>query len=299
MAGHVRRVAVLGTGTMGAPMARNLLHAGFGVRVWNRTLAKAPALAVDGARPASDPAEAATGADVLITMLSDGATVEDVMTGPDGALSMLHSGAIWIQMRTVGVEWTDRLADLADLHGVAFVDAPVSGSSKPADRGELEILAAGALEVRPRVQPIFDVLGRRTVWLDRVGDGSRLKLALNNWLVVLVEAMSETLTFSEALCPEPRVFLETIAGGPLASAYAMTKGTAMLDEDFVPGFPLRHAVKDAELAMSAAYRHGAELTLTEALLPRWREAVVEGHGDEDVAAAVTQSAAATRRAVRA
>jgi hypothetical protein len=111
----------------------------------------------------------------------------------------------------------------------------------------LEILAAGALEVRPRVQPIFDVLGRRTVWLDRVGEGSRLKLALNNWLVVLVEAMCETLTFSEALGLEPHVFLEAIAGGPLASAYAMAKGTAMLDEDFVPGFPLRHAVKTPSL----------------------------------------------------
>jgi 3-hydroxyisobutyrate dehydrogenase len=273
-------------------MARNLLHAGFGVRVWNRTMAKAAALAADGAHPASDPAEAATGADVLITMLTDGATVEGVMTGPDGALSMLRSNAMWIQMSTVGVEWTDQFADLADRHGVAFVDAPVSGSSEPAGRGELEILAAGALEVRPRVQPIFDVLGRRTVWLDHVGDGSRLKLALNNWLVVLVEAMSETLTFSQALGLEPHLFLETIAGGPLASAYAMTKGTAMLDEDFVPGFPLRHAVKDAELATSAARRHGAELALTDALLPRWREAVVEGHGDEDVAAAVTQSAAA-------
>jgi 3-hydroxyisobutyrate dehydrogenase len=280
-------------------MARNLLHAGFGVRVWNRTMAKAAALAADGAHPASDPAEAATGADVLITMLTDGATVEGVMTGPDGALSMLRSNAMWIQMSTVGVEWTDQFADLADRHGVAFVDAPVSGSSEPAGRGELEILAAGALEVRPRVQPIFDVLGRRTVWLDHVGDGSRLKLALNNWLVVLVEAMSETLTFSQALGLEPHLFLETIAGGPLASAYAMTKGTAMLDEDFVPGFPLRHAVKDAELATSAARRHGAELALTDALLPRWREAVVEGHGDEDVAAAVTQSAAALRRAVRA
>jgi 3-hydroxyisobutyrate dehydrogenase len=299
MADDVRHVAVLGTGTMGAPMARNLLHAGFAVRVWNRTTAKTAALAADGARPASYPAEAATGADVLITMLTDGATVEDVMTGPEGALSMLGSDAIWIQMSTVGVEWTDRLADLADLHGVAFVDAPVSGSSEPADRGELEILAAGALEVRPRVQPIFDVLGRRTVWLDRVGDGSRLKLALNNWLVVLVEAMSETLAFSAALGLDPHVFLQTIAGGPLASAYAITKGTAMLDEDFVPGFPLRHAVKDAELAISAADRHGVDLTLTDALLPRWREAVVEGYGNEDVAAAVTQSAAAPRRAVRA
>ena len=299
MADHVRCVAVVGTGTMGAPMARNLLHAGFGVRVWNRTKARAEALAADGACPTSDPAEAATGVDVLITMLTDGATVEDVMTGPEGALSELRSNAIWIQMSTVGVEWTDRLADLADRHGVAFVDAPVSGTSEPADRGELEILAAGALDVRPRVQPIFDVLGRRTVWLDCIGDGSRLKLALNNWLVVLVEAMSETLTFSEALGLEPHVFLETIAGGPLASAYAMTKGTAMLDEDFVPGFPLRHAVKDAELATSAARRYGAELALTDALLPRWREAVVDGHGDEDVAAAVTQSAAALRRAVRA
>ena len=293
MTDHVRRVAVLGTGTMGAPMARTLLRAGFGVRVWNRTTAKAEALAADGARPASDPADAATDADVLITMLTDGAAVEDVMTGPEGALSMLRSGAIWIQMSTVGVEWTDRLADFADLHGVTFVDAPVSGSSEPAERGELEILAGGAGQARPRVEPIFDVLGRRTVWLDRVGDGSRLKLALNNWLVVLVEAMSETLTFSEALGLEPPVFLETIAAGPLASAYAMTKGNAMLDEDFVPGFPLRHAVKDAELATSAAHRHGAELMLTDALLPRWREAIVEGHGDEDVAAAVTQSATAS------
>jgi len=299
MADPVRRVAVLGTGTMGAPMARNLRHAGFGVRVWNRTMAKAAALAADGARPASDPAAAARGAEVLITMLADGATVEDAMTGPEGALLKLRSNAIWIQMSTVGVEWTDRLADLAEGHGVAFLDAPVSGSSAPAERGELEILAAGALEVRPRVQPIFDVLGRRTVWLDRVGDGSRLKLALNNWLAVLVEAMSEALTFSQALGLDPRVFLETIAGGPLASAYAMAKGIAMLDENFVPGFPLRHAVKDAELATSAARRHGAELALTDALLPRWREAVVEGHGDEDVAAVVTQSAAALRRATRA
>src|ERR1700722_14912342 len=145
MADHVPRVAVLGTGTMGAPMVRNLLHAGFGVRVWNRTTAKAVALAADGARPASDPAEAATSADVLITMLADGAAVEDAMTGPEGALSMLRSDAIWIQMSTVGVEWTDRLAALADRHGVMFVDAPVSGSSEPADRGELLILAAGTL----------------------------------------------------------------------------------------------------------------------------------------------------------
>jgi 3-hydroxyisobutyrate dehydrogenase len=287
-----KTVAVLGIGTMGTPIARNLLRAGFGVRVWNRTPDKAAELVDDGARLGSDPAEAATRADVLITMLSDGATVERVMTGPEGALSALRPGSIWIQMSTVGVEWTDRLAALADLHGVAFVDAPVSGSSAPAERGELEILAGGAGQERPRVKPIFDVLGSRTVWLDRVGDGSRLKLAFNNWLVVLVEAMSETLLFSGAMGLEPHQFLDAIAGGPLAPPYAMNKGAAMLDSDFVPGFPLRHAVKDAELAMSAANRHGAELALTGALLPRWRDAVDEGHGDDDVAAVVTQAVVA-------
>jgi len=282
-------VAVLGIGTMGTPIARNLLRAGFGVTVWNRTSDKAAELVDDGARLGSDPAEAASGADVLITMLSDGATVERVMTGPEGALSTLRPDSIWLQMSTVGVDWTDRLAELADMQGITFVDAPVSGSSEPAGRGELEILAGGAGHVRSRVKPIFDVLGRRTVWLARAGDGSRLKLALNNWLVVLVEAMSETLAFSDALGLEPHQFLEAIAGGPLASTYAMTKGTAMLDEDFFPGFPLQHAVKDAELAMSAANRHGLELALTAALLPRWRDAVHEGHGNDDVAAAITQS----------
>jgi 3-hydroxyisobutyrate dehydrogenase len=285
-------VAVLGIGTMGAPIARNLIRAGFDVRVWNRTPDRAAELVDDGARLASHPAEAASGADVVITMLTDGAAVEDVMTGPDGALSMLCSRSTWIQMSTVGVEWTDRLADLADLHGIAFVDAPVSGSSEPASRGELEILAGGAGNARPRVEPIFDAVGRRTVWLDRVGDGSRLKLALNNWLVLLVEAMSETLTFSEALGLDPHQFLGSVAAGPLAAPYATTKGSAMLDEGFVPGFPLRHAVKDAELAMSAAHQQGVELILTGALLPRWREAVVEGYGDDDVAAVVTQAAVA-------
>jgi 3-hydroxyisobutyrate dehydrogenase len=291
MTGSGLTVAVLGTGTMGAPMARNLLHAGFEVRVWDRTRAKAARVGV-GARRASTPAQAAEGADVLITMLTDGGAVAEVMTGRDGALSMLASGAVWIQMGTIGVEWSDRLADMAAVHQVAFVDAPVSGSSTPAEEGQLEILASGAQPVRARVQPIFDVLGRRTVWLDRVGDGSRLKLALNFWLAVLVEGMVETLTLSEALDLDPRLFLAAIADGPLASEYAMAKGAAMLDAQFTPGFPLRHATKDVELALSAAHRHGVELPLTDALLPRWHQAIAADHGDDDVAAAVTAAATA-------
>ena len=169
-------VAVLGTGTMGAPIARNLLNAGFNVRVWNRTGAKAAVVGVD-ARRNSTPAEAAAGADVLITMLADGTAVEQVMTGPRRCAVEAPPGAIWIQMSTIGAEWTDRLASLAAGHDVQFVDAPVSGSSAAAEAGELVILASGATSVRPHVEPIFDVLGHQTLWLPGIGDGSRLKLA--------------------------------------------------------------------------------------------------------------------------
>jgi 3-hydroxyisobutyrate dehydrogenase len=272
-------------------MARDLLRAGFELRVWDRTPAKAARVGV-GARPASTPAQAADGADVLITMLTDGGAVADVMAGPNGALSTLAAGAVWIQMSTVGVDWSDRLAGMAAVHELAFVDAPVSGSSKPAEQGELEILASGAPAVRPRVQPIFDVLGRRTVWLDRVGDGSRLKLTLNYWLAVLVEGMVETITLAGALGLDPRLFLEAIAGGSLASDYAMAKGAAMLDAEFNPGFPLRHATKDVELALSAAHRNGVELPLAGALLPRWHQAIAADHGEDDVAVAITAAATA-------
>lgn len=281
---------MLGAGTMGAPIARNLARAGFDVRVWNRSPAKAEAVAADGATHAPTPAAAVTDADVVITMLADGPAVESVLTGADGALGALPPDAVWVQMSTVGAAWTDRLSGLADQHGVAFVDAPVSGSSVPAQRGELLILAAGAGSVRPRLEPIFDVLGRQTLWLDRVGDGSRLKLALNNWLAVLVEGMAETIALSQAIGLDPHLFVDTIADLPLGSAFAVMKANAMLDADFAPGFPLRLGAKDAALAAEAARDNGVQLPLTDALLRRWQQAIDLGHGEDDVAAAVTTSA---------
>lgn len=280
-------VAVLGTGTMGAPIARNLLRAGFAVRVWNRTPDKAEPLVADGAFLASGAAEAVTGADVVITMLTDGAAVDAVMAGPAGALRAFGRQTIWVQMSTVGLEWVTHLAELADWHGVTFVDAPVSGSSQPAAEGQLLILAAGAVPVCKRLEPIFGAIGQRTVWLDRVADGSRLKLAINNWMCVLVEGMAETLTLTATLGLDPELLLQTISGGPLAPIYAMAKGRTMIGGDFVPGFPLQHAVKDAGLASAAAQQHGLQLPLTNALLPRWREAIARGHGAEDVASVVT------------
>jgi 3-hydroxyisobutyrate dehydrogenase len=285
-------VAVLGTGSMGAPIARNLLAAGFPVSVWNRTAAKAAPLADDGARLAPSPADAAKNADVVLTMLADGAAVEETMSGPAGALEAMRPGSAWIQMATVGVDWIGRLIDLAEEHGVELVDAPVSGSDGPAREAKLIVLASGPDEARPRVQAIFDAIGRETLWLGPTGQGTRMKLVLNNWLVAQVEAVAETVALTEALGLDPHLFPEAIDGAPLGSPYAVAKARLMISGDFSPGFALRLAFKDAGLALDAAQEVGLSLPLTTALEPRWRQAIADGHADDDVSSVFVESAPA-------
>jgi 3-hydroxyisobutyrate dehydrogenase len=282
-------VAVLGTGMMGAPIARNLLAAGFPVTIWNRTASRAMPLVEAGAAFASSPLAAASGAGVVLTMLADGAATAETFDGGDGAAGSLGSDSIWIQMGTVGVAWTERLAEQAAGHEVAFIDAPVSGSTGPARQGELVILASGPENARPRVQPIFDAIGRDTFWLGRAGNGSRMKVALNNWLATSTEALAETLALSDALGLDPDDFVEVFGDIPLASPYAVAKAKAMVAGDFAPGFPLRHAFKDTALALDAARELGVELPLTEALEGRWRGAISRGHGDEDLSTIITEA----------
>jgi 3-hydroxyisobutyrate dehydrogenase len=282
-------IAVLGTGRMGAPIVHNLLAAGFPVTVWNRTEARAAALVEDGAILASSPLVAASDAAVVLTMLADGDATAQTIDGDDGVASGLAPGSIWIQMGTVGATWTDRLAERAADHSIAFVDAPVSGSTGPAQAGELVILASGPENTRSRVQPIFDVIGRHTFWLGRAGNGSRMKVVLNNWLAASTEALAETLSLSDALGLDPDEFVDVFADNPLASPYAVAKGRAMIAGDFAPGFPLRHAAKDTALALGAARELGLELPLTEALESRWRGAIARGHGEEDLAAIITEA----------
>jgi 3-hydroxyisobutyrate dehydrogenase len=266
---------------MGAPIARNLLRARFEVSVWNRTPQRAQELVEAGARLAPSPADAAGSAEVVLTMLADGDAVTQAMTGPTGALSTLRPGSVWIQMATVGVEWTDRLASRAREHGVEFVDAPVSGSDGPARDAQLMVLASGSDAARERVQPIFDAIGRHTLWLGQAGSGSRLKLVLNNWLASITEATAETLALAGALGLEPRTFLEAIADGPLEAPYAATKGRAMLAGEFTPGFALHLALKDVELALAAGRDRGLELPVTDALARRW-ELAMPAHADDDL-----------------
>lgn len=253
---------------------------------WNRTPSHAADLAADGVTVAGSPAEAVQGADIAVTMLADGPATQQAACGPDGFLAT-GPGVIWVQMATVGAEWTARLAGAAAAHEMAFVDAPVSGSEGPARAAQLTILASGPDEVRDVLGPVFGALGRAAIWLGPAGHGTRAKLVLSNWLADLTETTAETLTLADRLGLDPAVIVDLLESTPLGSPYAVQKARSMLAGDFTPAFALKHAIKDAELAQHAAEASGVKLTLTSALLPRWRRAAASGHADEDVAAIFT------------
>jgi 3-hydroxyisobutyrate dehydrogenase len=274
----------LGTGIMGAPMARNVAQAGQAVRAWNRTRERAEPLREHGVEVVDDPAEALPGAGVVVTMLADGPAVLDAA---EDLLPRFEPDTIWLQMSTVGVAWTERFAALAAEHGVPFVDAPVLGTRQPAEAGQLTVLAAGSPELRDRVQPILDAVGARTMPFDEIGDATRLKLVANSWVVALTAAAGETLAFARALGVPGERFLELIAGGPLDSAYAQTKGKAMLAGDFATSFSLKLARKDAGLVIEAAEQVGIDAPVARGVAKAFDRAIEAGHGDEDMAATYT------------
>ena len=276
------KVALFGTGIMGAAMARNLLKAGLEVRAWNRSTEKAKPLADDGATVFEDPAEAARGADFLLTMLPDADVIEDVVGS--GVLLELAEDAVWLQMSTVGEEGNERLARLADEGGVAYVDAPVLGTKAPAEQGQLIVLASGPEEARDGCEPVFGAVGSKTVWLGEAGEGSRLKLVINNWIVGLLGVLAETVSFARATGVDPQKFLETIEGGPLGLPYAQMKGAMMIDEAFPTSFSAKLARKDAGLVLDAAEEKGLDMVVARAVAARFDEAIEAGHGEEDMAA---------------
>lgn len=278
-------VAVLGAGgIMGFAMARNLARDGYPIRAWNRSRDKAEPLAEEGAEIVDTPAQAAEGAAVIITMVADADTVIATMAGDGGALSASTIGdAVWLQMSTIGIEGTERCAALAGERGIAFLDAPVLGTKGPAEQGKLVVLASGPADLRERVQPIFDVVGARTMWIGEAGAASRLKLAVNAWILTVLEGTAETLAFAEGLGLDPQLVLDAVKDGPLDLGYLQMKGKTMMAREFEPSFRLRLAAKDAGLVEDAVDRHGLDLPMVSAIRRRLDEGVPE-HGEKDMSA---------------
>ncbi|MBY6301322.1 NAD(P)-dependent oxidoreductase [Streptomyces clavuligerus] len=279
-------VSVLGTGIMGAAMARSLARSGHTVRVWNRTRAKAEPLAADGVHIADGPADAAEGSDAVLTMLHDGPAVLGVMRE---AAPALRPGTPWVQSTTVGIDAIGELGALARAHELVFFDAPVLGTRQPAEAGRLKVLAAGPTGSRAAVAPVLDAVGALTVWTGEdgsEGSATRLKLVVNSWILTATNAAGEVLALSQALGVDPDTFFDVIAGGHLDLGYLRLKAELVRDGRLSPAsFAVATAAKDARLIAEAARRYGVRLDLVDADAARLERAAAQGHGDEDMAAA--------------
>jgi 3-hydroxyisobutyrate dehydrogenase len=279
-------VSVLGTGIMGAAMARNLARAGHTVRAWNRTRDKAEPLAADGIEITDTPARAVQGAEVVLTMLYDGPAALGVMRE---AAPALRSGAAWVQSTTAGIEAIGELAGFAREHGLVFFDAPVLGTRQPAEAGQLLVLAAGPSEHRGAVAPVLDAVGARTVWTGEdgaAGSATRLKLVANSWVIATTNAVGEVLALAKALEVDPQSFFDAIAGGPLDMGYLRAKAGLVLNDQLSPAqFGVATAAKDARLIVEAGERYGIRLDVAAASAARLERAAAQGHGEEDMAAA--------------
>src|ERR1700704_4280109 len=216
-------IAALGTGVMGAPMARNLARAGHQVRAWNRSPDKAAALRDDGVDVRDDPAAAAAGADVVLTMLADAPAVLDV-----ARQAGLAEGQIWWQASTIGIEGTEQCAALGEGAGAILVDAPVLGTRLPAEEGKLVVLASGPDSALDALAPLFDAVGQRTMRLGPAGTATRLKPAVNSWVLAVTQATAETIALAQALGLDPTWVLDAVEGGGLDLPYFRMKSKLML-----------------------------------------------------------------------
>ncbi|GGK21484.1 dehydrogenase [Streptomyces camponoticapitis] len=272
-------VAVLGAGALGSAMAARLSETGHEVRLWNRTEARARAAAegapgVTAVRAAGD---AVSGASVVLTVLRDGDAVSAVMSD---AITRLDDGAVWVQASTVGPRSAGALAAMAREHGADYLDAPVSGSTAPARQGRLVWLVAGGRDALARARPVLDGLGSSVLHVGTGTEGSAVKLAVNAWMAASTVAMSDVLALCDALGIDHATFVRVLEAGPLAMPYEMQKIAAMDEASYAPGFAVQLAVKDLDLASTAA----APSPLLQAVRDRLVAAVAAGHDRDDLAA---------------
>jgi 3-hydroxyisobutyrate dehydrogenase len=281
----LHRVAFVGLGIMGVPMAANLVRAGLEVAVYTRTREKADRFAAehDRARAAPTPAEAASGADAFVSIVPDAPQVEEVLFGDDGAASALPNGALVVDMSTIAPTASVAIADR--LGPRPYVEAPVSGSKPKAEDGTLTIMAGASPEDFARAMPIFDILGERIVHVGPVGHGQLAKLLTNTMGAVNAAALAECVHTAKAAGLDQDAFLEVASGSAGASAMVTLKGAPMFEERFEPAlFKLEHMLKDVRHCIAEARALGIELKLGALAESLYSQAAESGHGEQDFAA---------------
>jgi len=273
--------AFLGVGAMGHGMATSALRAGIPTIVWNREPEATRDLAGLGADVAETAADAARRAEIVVTMVTNADAVISIARD-QGMLAALAPGTIWVQMSTIGVEGIERVAALveAERPEVILLDAPVSGSKLPAEQGQLTIFASGPEEARSRVDPLFEALGQRTIWVGAVGAGSRLKLVNNTWLAFTSEAVASSIALARRLGLGTETVVGALDGSTLVSPWQAAKLQRIAKDDYSSQFGLSLALKDVHLALQAA--DDGRFAALASLADEWQHAVDDGLGDQDL-----------------
>jgi len=275
-----QRIGWIGLGNIGTPMAKNLLKAGFDLTIYNRTASKAAPFLEAGARLADSPRSLLEGVDTVITMVSDDAALRQIHEGPEGLLAGAAGGKTVIDMSTVSPATTRELAGKLAANGVEYLDAPVSGSVKPAEMGQLVIMAGGKRAVYESALPIFERLGKVSFFMGGQGAGNSAKLAINLYLGFAMQGLAEAVNFGKEQGVAPAELMAVLGESALASVFSKLKTPNLVNDQHPTTFALRHMAKDLSLVKKQGLHSPGGLTIEES----FRQATAAGLGEEDFSA---------------
>jgi 3-hydroxyisobutyrate dehydrogenase-like beta-hydroxyacid dehydrogenase len=278
------QVGFMGLGIMGSAMAANILKAGYPVTVYNRSKGKAEPLARQGAAVAPTPKALAEAAEVIIAMVTGPEALYGLLWGPEGAAEALEPGKVFINMSSVSPGFTKEMAVQVAASGAVFLDAPVSGTKKPAEEANLVILAGGKEEKIRELEPLFLTMGKKVIYCGRVGQGSMMKMFINLLLGVMMEGFAEALNFGRLGGLNFDAMLETVASGAMNSPMFQVKAANLKAKHYPPAFPLKHLAKDCKFVVDTAFELGAPVPVGQTLLHLYRSGWAQGWGDEDISA---------------
>ncbi|MED6125469.1 Glyoxylate/succinic semialdehyde reductase 2, chloroplastic [Stylosanthes scabra] len=280
------RVGFLGIGIMGSPMAQNLLKAGVDLTVWNRTKSKCEPLISLGAKYMSSPEEVAASCDLTFAMLADPHSAVDVACGNHGAANGMAPGKGYVDVSTVDVDTSKLISQHIKATGALFLEAPVSGSKKPAEDGQLIFLTAGDRNLYETVAPLLDIMGKSKFYLGDVGNGAAMKLVVNMIMGSMMASFSEGLLLSQKVGLDPKVLVEVVSQGAISAPMYSMKGPSMIQSVYPTAFPLKHQQKDLRLALGLAESVSQATPIAAAANELYKVAKSHGLSDEDFSAVI-------------
>jgi len=277
-------VGFIGLGIMGQPMAQNIAKGDFQLTVFNRSSDKAKPLADGGASVAPTPKAVAEASDVIILMLAGPDAIDAVLAGPEGLMAGMKAGQTLVNMSTVSPAYSKQLTDRLTTESVVAIDAPVSGSRKPAEEGALVILAGGPKDKVAELEPLFLCMGKKVVYCGEAGQGSSMKMAVNLLLGIMAAGICEAVNLGQKCGLDTATMLETMLAGPMGCALFEFKKPMLIDDSFSAQFPLKHMTKDIRFALQTADENGAMAPIGHTVFQLYRQSMGQGLADMDFAA---------------